>query len=225
MADSIAYPKVGLKPWAMLRARAASAPSTRFSGQLVAALLGMTPDSATGNVIRPMRQLGLLDDEGSLTQRGNKWRLDASYSDACQEILDEIYPADLAAFTDESGKADKSAVSTYFQHQGLGASNARQMAATYAMIATKTPPDSAQFTADRDSSATTKKPTAPKPTKKASAAPEPEAQVNASLPTPPADAGTSPQLHIDIQIHIPATANPDQIDQIFASMAKHLYSR
>lgn len=32
-----------------------------------------------------------------------------------------------------------------------------------------------------------------------------------------------PSLHIDIQIHIAADASLDQIDQIFASMSKHLY--
>jgi hypothetical protein len=34
-----------------------------------------------------------------------------------------------------------------------------------------------------------------------------------------------PTLHIDIQVHISADAAPDQIDQIFASMAKHLYGK
>jgi hypothetical protein len=32
-----------------------------------------------------------------------------------------------------------------------------------------------------------------------------------------------PGLHIDVQVHISPEASPDQIDQIFASMAKHLY--
>lgn len=35
----------------------------------------------------------------------------------------------------------------------------------------------------------------------------------------------APALHIDIQIHIAADASSDQIDQIFSSMAKHLYQR
>ena len=34
-----------------------------------------------------------------------------------------------------------------------------------------------------------------------------------------------PALHLDIQIHIDASASPDQIDQIFASMARYLYGR
>jgi len=32
-----------------------------------------------------------------------------------------------------------------------------------------------------------------------------------------------PSIHIDIQIHIDSSASADQIDQIFASMARHLY--
>jgi hypothetical protein len=37
--------------------------------------------------------------------------------------------------------------------------------------------------------------------------------------------GSEIALHIDIQIHISPEASADQIDQIFASMAKHLYRR
>ena len=35
--------------------------------------------------------------------------------------------------------------------------------------------------------------------------------------------GATPSVHIDIQIHISPEASTDQIDQIFKSMAKHLY--
>lgn len=34
-----------------------------------------------------------------------------------------------------------------------------------------------------------------------------------------------PSVHIDVQVHIDASASPEQIDQIFASMARHLYGR
>lgn len=34
-----------------------------------------------------------------------------------------------------------------------------------------------------------------------------------------------PSLHIDVQIHIDASASTEQIDQIFSSMARHLYDR
>ena len=36
---------------------------------------------------------------------------------------------------------------------------------------------------------------------------------------------SAPSLHIDVQIHIDSSASSEQIEQIFASMAKHLYGR
>ena len=42
--------------------------------------------------------------------------------------------------------------------------------------------------------------------------------------TPQSD-GVNPEVHIDVQIHIDSTASADQINQIFASMARHLYQR
>lgn len=53
----------------------------------------------------------------------------------------------------------------------------------------------------------------------------------ATVPAPsisgftPAQTGQLPPLHIDIQIHISADSRPEQIEQIFASMAKHLYNK
>lgn len=53
----------------------------------------------------------------------------------------------------------------------------------------------------------------------------PTANLPASTQQPATSSRQSPSLHVDVQIHIPATATNDQIDQIFASMAKHLYGR
>jgi hypothetical protein len=86
-----------------------------------------SPDSARDNTVAPMRRVGSIDDDGALTERGNKRRVDASYSEACQEILDEVYPADLAALTDDSGAADPQAVKTWFDHKGFGDSTVTRM--------------------------------------------------------------------------------------------------
>ena len=47
-----------------------------------------------------------------------------------------------------------------------------------------------------------------------------------AAPNSSADArsmASGPTLHIDIQVHISPEASPEQIEQVFASMAKHLY--
>lgn len=51
-----------------------------------------------------------------------------------------------------------------------------------------------------------------------------ESATGKPLPPQAANQSTAPSLHIDIQIHIPSDASPEQLDKIFASMAKHLYS-
>lgn len=51
-----------------------------------------------------------------------------------------------------------------------------------------------------------------------------EAQNSGNGIKPPALPDQQPALHIDIQIHISPSADADQIENIFRSMAKHLYS-
>lgn len=221
---STGYPKIPLKAWRTLRAKAASAPSTKFTASTVAALLGMaSPGSARDNIVTPLRRVGLIDDEGALTPRGNKWRVDASYGEACDEILAEVYPDDLAALRNGSGEPDPQAVKTWFDHQGFGDSNARQMAATYSLIAGKQipePPTEQNGNSPRKQS----------PRKLSSAAPkakDPEPrkeEVGEDAPPRQRARSGGPNVHLDIQIHIPADASVEQIDQIFESMARHLYN-
>ena len=223
---SNAYPKISAKAWRTLRARAAAAPTTKFTAEVVATLMGMSsPDSALSNTVGPMRRLGLIDEEGALTDRGNKWRLDSSFGDACQEILDEIYPSELGALIDDDGNPDAADVRTWFDHKGYGDSNARLMAATYVLVASKQVPvpsttDSGK--AKKEASPVKKTPgksPEPKETEK------PHEGVAHEPPAPPMKSGGGPTVHLDIQIHIPADATPEQIDRIFSSMARHLYAK
>ncbi len=41
----------------------------------------------------------------------------------------------------------------------------------------------------------------------------------------PSGPSNEPSVHINIQIHIDPSSTPDQVDQIFSSMARHLYGR
>ena len=69
------YPKVPLKAWRQIpHAKAQSAPTTKFTPEVVAAQAGMaSPDSAATNIVGPLRRLGLIDKDGGLTlSRGNK---------------------------------------------------------------------------------------------------------------------------------------------------------
>ena len=221
-----AYPKVTAKAWTTLRARATAAPSTKFTPAAVAALMEMSsPNSALDNTVRPMRRLGLIDEDGALTARGNKWRVNSSFDDACQEILDEIYPEELGALVGEDGRPDAAKVKTWFDHKGYGESNARQMAATYVMVASKQIPESPATDSGKikKKASPAKKPAAKSPESKEIE--KPDEVVAPEPPTPPGNSQSGPTVHLDIQIHIPADATPEQIDQIFSSMSRHLYAR
>ena len=219
------YPKIGTKAWIALRQRSGTTPTTKFTPEFVMALMSMkTPTSALSNTVGPMRRLGLIDEDGALTDRGMKWRLDASYADACQEILDDIYPEEFGVLVDGDGNPDPGRVTAWLEQTGLGATDARQMATTYAMVARKQPPEPPPTDSVKAKKAPPAKknavtPPTPDPTENhhEAAAPDP--------PPPPVKSNGGPTVHLDIQIHIPADAAPDQIDQIFASMARHLYAK
>jgi hypothetical protein len=222
------YPKITAKAWRTLRTRAANAPSTKFTPATVAAIMGMsTPESARDNTVNPMRRVGLIDDDGALTPRGNKWRIDSTYAEACQEIIDEVYQGDLDAFVDADGKPDPQQVRTWFDHKGFGGSNAAQMAATYVMVASKEPPEPMTAPVATGSKSTPKKQAAKAAAKPANpkAAETPAVVKQTPPPSPEQVDSRGPNIHLDIQIHIPADASLEQIDKIFESMSKHLYGK
>lgn len=225
---AIAFPKIPAKSWRVLRSRAATAPSTRFTPSSVAAILGMaSPRSARDNIVGPLKRLGLIDDDGVLTDSGNKWRNDSTYPDACQEILDNVYPDELSHFISEDGRPDPQQIRTWFDHQRFGESNAKQMTATYVMIASKEIP--APGTEGPKKAKQTSKVPGPRRKRKAME----DTNGDSSEPDTPIESRTEdrttsrsgPSVHIDIQIHIPADASAEQIDQIFARMARHLYGQ
>jgi hypothetical protein len=221
------YPKIGASAWRTLRARAVATPSYKFNPAAVAVLLGHeSAASATLNVVSPMQRFGLLDEHGNLTERGHKWRSDDTYAEACQEILDDVYPADLAGFTTASGSPDKTMVKKWFQQQKFGESNARQMTATYVLIAEKKLPEPPGDRETKPKAKVQGTGTTVKASTSTRRPVTPAAQGDAATLTPSPQAAPSaarPDIHLDFQIHIAADAKPDVIDQIFASMAKHLY--
>ena len=219
------YPKITAKAWATLRTRAAASPTVRFTPDMVAALMTMSTKSARDNVVRPMRRLGLIDEENTLTDRGSKWRIDSSLGDACQEILDEIYPAELGALIDDDGRPDSEMVKSWFENQGFGIANARKMTATYVMIASE---QVSELAGTGPAKAKKKASPATKPTRKS---PEPQDTEkpheggSRGPPAPPVKSSGGPTVHLNIQIHIPADATLEQIDGIFSSIARHLYAK
>jgi hypothetical protein len=150
----------------------------------------------------------------------------------CKEIQEEVYPQELIdAFPGPS--VDREALERWFANRArVGEGAARQMANTYLLFLEANP--SNQESAVGSTPAPRQRATPSTGSRKSAqqvrdAKNTPDStQAAVSMPPSPTPASwptNSPALHIDVQIHIAADATPQQIDAIFASMAKHLYGR
>ena len=198
----------------------------------LATVLGdMSPDSARQNVLRPLRAVGLVGDDNKPTERATRWRDDSQYASVCEEIRSEVYPQELHdAFSGPD--IDEAGVQAWFvRHTGGGTEAARKAARFYVLLSKADPnAESDAQTPARTARSATTTPTKRTPRTRPAADTTSQQQAPAAadnrqdealhLAKQSADSGLA--LHIDVQIHISPDASSDQIDQIFASMAKHL---
>jgi len=234
MADTErrSYPKLPARNWFDLRRRMKQALPPGITVDYLQSVLGLEAPSAR-NLIAPLRALGLIDDDGRVTDLAHEWRTDEGYADACNKILHDVYPQDLlAAFPPPEPDRD-GLVRWFMRNARVGEGTAKQFAGFYLMLASPSlennqdgarpakPRDAERRSRDGASAATAtterRRRTPPEQTPPSPQPEEPKAPHHRAL--------SGPSVHIDVQIHIDPNASADQIDQIFASMARHLYGR
>jgi len=230
------YPGIPVLNWWRLRERLKATPSARVTAEWLAQELHMTEKSAQANVLPTLIAMGLVDSDGALTERGQRWRIDSSYPQVCDEIL-SLYPPELRKAYDGPGLDTAQVADWIMAHAGVGSGAAERYARVYVMLNGKTlassqsaKPKKAQGRTARTTSGTprpqrTAQSTTAKKASEASAVGTPGTSQSADT-VPPLEASLSPRIqpaiHIDIQIHIPPDASPQLIDQIFSSMARQL---
>lgn len=196
--------------WALLR----KAPNRKLDDRALAAELGVQSTAAKAYA-RELIRLGILDEEFKPTSRANSWRQDGRNATLIQEILDDVYPEDLRHLA-PIDDLDRDKIVRWFMNDGLGEGSAKNKAATYLMLAEGV---------DEDATVPSKSGSAGSKTKD-----EPKLKVKKSAASPPAatqkevDAGNgsfTPELAVNVQIHISADATGEQIDAIFNSMKKY----
>lgn len=195
--------------WALLR----KTPTRKLDDRALAAELSVQPTAAKAYA-RELIRLGVLDDEFKPTDRANRWRQDGQNKALIAEILDAAYPTDLRELA-PIDDLDREKIVRWFMHDGLGEGSAKNKAATYVMIAEGVSDDASLPSKSTQNNAKAKDPSP----KKGKA----EAQSSAVATHKAArnDEGFTPELAVNVQIHISADASSDQIDAIFASMKKH----
>jgi Family of unknown function (DUF5343) len=224
------YPMLPIGHWWQLRKKFKQSIPGVVTDSYLATVLQMQPNSARANVLPFLRQLGIINEDGKPTERAKLWRDDGHYPEVCKAMLSEVYPRELPEAVPDPN-ADRSAADRWFANQtGVGAAAVRRMVALYTVLAEadatkqpeqekrdrvvpKTKPERSNRAAKAVLGAEAVVPEAPNP-----ARPLPTNQALAGQPP-------TPGIYINLQVHISADATSDQIDQIFASMAKHIYLR
>ena len=218
VVDRKIYPIISTRTWWDLRKAFGRSLPGEVSPRYLATVLGIQ-ERAAANIVPNLRRVGLIHEDGAPTERAVLWRDDAHYADACTAILSESYPQQL---TDAAPppSPDRERVTGWFARETrTGSAASSQMARLYLLLAKADATDSEQSETSSGGALPTRPAAAGKPSTKG---------VTRATPPPSLELSprrTDPSVHIDIQVHIDASASGEQIDQIFASMSKHLYGR
>lgn len=222
------YPRIPTSNWWELRRRFAQSLPKTVDEDYLQSVLGLQNRRSAANLIAPLRAVGLIDEEGRPTDRGNDWRSDDHYAKVCKQIVDEVYPSGLRdAFPPPKPSLD--GVKGWFSRNAkVGESTAVAMASLYLLIAEGDALASRATVKEKPASGPARPPKAASNRSKPSKGETTQkTEIDLGEVKPPAAVNDHrlPSLHIDVQIHIAADASPDQIDAVFESMAKHLYQR
>jgi hypothetical protein len=239
------YPFISEAAWWQLRKMFTSKmPKVLDTEYLITAGIRENQASAA-NLVRPFKRFGLFKADGTPDLAWD-WIGDEKYPQVCREILHTIYPESLTDTITTASDEDRARLERWFQRNShLTASSARQYAAFYMLLLEGDP-------TKQDTGTTPQVPKLPAASAQQTRAPKqrpPAGRAQAPLqlvhePATPAAVteheggahakapqtqhgrgGFEPTLNINVQIHIPSDATPAQIEQIFKSMATHLYQR
>jgi len=213
------FPMLYTSHWWALRKKFRQSIPGVVTDSYLATVLEIQANSARANVLPFLKTLGIIDDEGKTGERAKQWRDDGHYAAVCKEILKEVYPQELLdAVTDITQRAQ--AERWFANKTGVGASAAQRMAALYCVLLEA---DASKQPEEKPERARTEKRVERRPEVPAAGRVEPDV-----IRRPSNNAAQAPQvpgININLEIHISADSTPDQIDAIFASMAKHIYQR
>lgn len=217
------YPMLPIGHWWELRKKFKQSIPGVVTDSYLATVLDMQANSARANVLPFLKQLGIIDEEGKTGERARLWRDDEHYPEVCKDMLGDVYPAELLEAV-PNPKSDRSRAERWFANQtGAGAAAAKRMAALYDVLvdadASKQP--------DQEKKDRPRKPAPAEQARDEKRGVQPTSASRASnhRGSEPQNKSPIPGININLEIHISADATPDQIDQIFASMAKHIYTR
>ncbi len=220
-STSNTYPVVPAKHWWTLRVKFNQSIPATVTPSYLATVLETQKNSARANILPGLTAVGLVDDEGTPTDRAIRWRDDAEYKGVCEEMRKEIYPQELLDAVPNPSDPGDTAKRWFMGSTGLGESAVSKMVAFYSLLTDAEPSAGKKTSAPKK-----RKRMRSRSQRKSAAQPEIEKRGSTSQEqNPRLHVGQieMPDVRLNLEIRIDASVTLEQIDQIFASMAKHLY--
>ncbi len=217
--EASVLPNISESAWGKVRAQFARSLPAVVSTHYLGTVLNQKENSAA-IVLRNLRTLGLVDAEGRPTERAVDWRDDTHYAAACAAMLEDVYPAELRDIAPPPDPDREKVRQWLMRTRRVGAGAAGNLAATYSMIAKAELPSEKKVAQAATNGG--KKPAAASEKRKPAAAATAKVKERENgrggngalaLPTP----------QIAVQVNISPEMTSEQIEAVFASMAKHLY--
>jgi Family of unknown function (DUF5343) len=230
MAESDAkknYPMLPISHWWTLRKKFRQSLPGIVTDSYLATVLNMDVNSARANVLPFLKTLGIIDSEGKPLPRAKLWRDDEHYAEVCKAILKEVYPEELiSAVTDPVNEKVK-ARRWFAQRTGVGEAASNRMVSLYSVLveadASKEPEEKKNVPKASASKVAAKSQKRVQGLSDKPVAVESDKSGQGNSEKGHSTLKRGPDVNINLQIHISSDASPDQIEQIFSSMSKHLY--
>lgn len=166
--------------------------------------VGFTSSNDSG-LLPVLRYIGFIDQAGTPTDVWRNYR-GANHQKVLASAIRDGYSELFSVYPDANARS-----AAELEHVVSTSTSAGKQAITKTVRTFQNLSKKADFSASG---------TGPGPAK-----PKPPTTPNDEQPERGDSGGNAPSLHIDIQVHISPDATGEQIDKIFASMAKHLYKQ
>jgi hypothetical protein len=242
------YPAIPRETWWRLRKQFKSKGAPKPWNEEYLVNIGVrTSLPSARNVVRPFKRMRFFTDDGKATDRYWDWLDDAKYHEVCQQILQESYPSSVVNTFASTDDDERKRLEGWFQrNQEVKPSVASQYAGFYMLLLKGDVSEQDEVPSQKPAAAPianggSKRNSRPRTREsevRSSASNSNEVHASGALDTSDRHEEDhyhstprretrhiEPSLNINIQIHIPAEASSQQIDQIFESMGKHLYRR
>jgi hypothetical protein len=224
--SKVSFPIIPESNWWSIRNQFKKTLPSAVTVNYLKSLLGLTADQAARNLLYPLKNMGIIAEDGSPTPRANDWRNDSKYYEVCLSIVKDIYPQELLDLFPDNDIDKQKATEWFMSSAHLGEDTAKRTTALFVLLrdATVKIEPTGNSTSTKQKGERNKK--IPQ-NKNGGEIRDTSVNVKDTIPKNPQASSefnkNQLSMHIDLQIHISPEASLEQIDAIFASMAKHLY--